>query len=224
MFSDLSVVHVPQLHVGHHPTTRPKHLVAFGCNQFHTWHFHTGKAGHAPEFTNLVRGGTNQPLHIAVESCTPSSRCTEVKRFLDWYLCAHPGKLVFWDITGARDVTLDLSKYHNKEKKFLVRTSDGRCLMHSLVHALGCVAGREAAMGWLPHLLSTFNCSRPRDVRAYCDNHQLPIRVSKVRLKYPSVFNSNPLVLLLSGAVMGHVLLVETPGNPSHSFVVDGVN
>lgn len=83
------------------------------------------------------------------------------------------------------------------------------------MHALGCVVGREVAEGWLPHLNATFGCSRTRAVREYCDAHRLPITVAKVPSMYSAVFRSDPLGFLLSGAVMGNVLLVETPGTPA---------
>lgn len=81
---DVSGGQIPQLHVGPCSVTRAENMVAFGCNQFHTWHFQTRKASLVPGFTRLVRGGANEPLHTAVQSKAPANRCTEVKRFLDW--------------------------------------------------------------------------------------------------------------------------------------------
>lgn len=128
VFGDVSAAQVPQLYVGPTAVTRPENMMAFGCNQFHTWTFYTGKGRLVPGFTHMVRGGANVPLSVEVQAKSPASRCAEVKRFLDWYLSVHPGERVFWDVAGARGGVVDLSRYHDKGRKVLVRNDDGGCL------------------------------------------------------------------------------------------------
>lgn len=216
----------PALYVAKKATASLAEFQRISYLQFREWTFHVPASAVVKSWH--VRGGKkedNPVFSISKSIRRLVDKRDAFKKAFDEWLADNPGKILYFNKVGAASWKEEYGAHlvERASTKIIQKQGADNCLDAALVHATAVIHGRKKGEDLKKFLRNDrFAASGLKDTGKYCNDKNLPIRLSKLKDADRQLFDSNPIKYVVENTT--DCFLIVTPGSVGHAIVVDCVN